>query len=244
MSRFLTTLAIVWVAAVVQSAAWAFAPESATPRLSPGQGIPGGLDGRGLGLPQDGLSTGPIAPDPLNEDLPALPDDWLDGDGIPDHGADVSPPPVTYGEAALPEPVRRTRSEIVAAARSGDPEALRPLIERTDPPPMFASMPDTDPVDVLRAQSGDEAGREILAIMLDVLDAGWVRLDEGTERERFVWPYFVAYDPESLDSRQQVELLRILTAGDFDEMRAAGAYVFYRLEITPDGRWQAFVAGE
>ena len=29
----------------------------------------------------------------------------------------------------------------------------------------------------------------------------------------------------------------VLTAGDFEEMRAVGSYEFYRLEIAADGRW-------
>lgn len=215
----------------------AFAPDRDTPLRMPGQGIPGGLDGRGIGLPQQDEPT-----DAVDPDFPDLLDGGEDADA--DRTRIGPPPPVGYGDSGLPEPVRRTRAEIMEAARSGDPEALRPIVERAVPPTVLANIPDTDPIDVLRIQSGDEAGREILAIMLDVLDTGWVRLDEGTPRERYVWPYFAAFDPEKLDARQQVELFRLLTASDFEEMRIAGAYVFYRVEIAPDGRWQAFVAGE
>ena len=235
MRRLTIIAALVLSALVSPSATLAFAPQSNEVQRAPGQGVPGGLDGRGFGLPDD-MPTGPAVED----------DEGFDPSTGPTGAADrpATPPPVFRGETDLPETVRRTRNSIIEAAHSGDPEALRPIVEAADPPPVFASFPDMDPIDILRTLSGDEAGREILAIMLDVLDAGWVRLDVGTPRERYVWPYFAALDPESLDARQQVDLFRLLTAGDFDEMRAAGTYIFYRLEIAPDGRWIAFVAGE
>ena len=53
-----------------------------------------------------------------------------------------------------------------------------------------------------------------------------------------------ALGKDALDRRQLIEAYRVLTAGDFDEMRAVGSYEFYRLEIAADGRWLMFMAGE
>ena len=36
----------------------------------------------------------------------------------------------------------------------------------------------------------------------------------------------------------------IVTAGDFDDMKQFGAYIFYRVGITPAGQWTFFVAGD
>ena len=33
-------------------------------------------------------------------------------------------------------------------------------------------------------------------------------------------------------------------SGDYDDMKSYGAYIFYRVGITPDGHWQFFVAGD
>ena len=59
-----------------------------------------------------------------------------------------------------------------------------------------------------------------------------------------IGPYFAELPPDALDRRQLIEAYRVLTAGDFDQMRAVGSYEFYRLEITADGRWLMFIAGE
>lgn len=178
-------------------------------------------------------------------DEPADPREGI-GEGA-DHVTDPSEivPEVRYGEEDLPEPVRQTRRRLVEAARSGELTRMGDLIRAMPQPPALTTLQDgSDPVDILAAQSGDEEGREILAILLDILDAGWVRVGEGTSAERYVWPYFARTPVEQLSAPQMVELYRILTAVDFEEMRSAGAYVFYRVEIAPDGRWLVFQAGE
>ena len=42
----------------------------------------------------------------------------------------------------------------------------------------------------------------------------------------------------------QVELYRILTAGDVLDSVDFGGYIFYRVGIRPDGKWDFFVAGD
>jgi hypothetical protein len=49
---------------------------------------------------------------------------------------------------------------------------------------------------------------------------------------------------DRLTPPQRVELFKIVTAGDYEDMKSYGAYIFYRVGITPDGRWQFFVAGD
>ena len=92
--------------------------------------------------------------------------------------------------------------------------------------------------------TGDEGGQEILAILEEVLEAGYVHLDAGTPSELYVWPYFFAVPLERLTPAQRVELFKIVTAGDYDDMKSYGAYIFYRVGINPEGRWQFFVAGD
>ncbi|MCF6321909.1 MAG: hypothetical protein L3J32_09105, partial [Rhizobiaceae bacterium] len=145
----------------------------------------------------------------------------------------------------LPFPVRRMRELILEAALSGDIEKLRPLVGVGDDVTMLSlGGVETDPVDNLKAQSGDEEGHEILAILSEVLESGYVLMGEGTQNELYVWPYFFAWPLDKLSPQQKVELYRLVTYGDYEEMESFGAYIFYRLGITPRGRWRFFVSGD
>lgn len=145
---------------------------------------------------------------------------------------------------SLPPAVAAMREKIIAAAKSGDYEQMRRVIGLSEPPPVLSSTGEGDPIDAMRSGAGDPDGLEILAILLDVLDAGWVVKDEGKPQARYIWPWFAEYPPEDLTPPQLVEAYRILTAGDFEQMRADGSYEFYRVEIAPDGRWLLFMSGE
>jgi len=101
-----------------------------------------------------------------------------------------------------------------------------------------------DPVSYLRDLSGDDEGQEILAILLEVLEAGYAQIDVGTDAEIYVWPYFANIRLDTLTPQQRVELFTLVTAGDYEDMKAFGAYNFFRLGISPDGVWQFFLAGD
>ena len=134
---------------------------------------------------------------------------------------------------------------ILEATRSGDIEKLRPLIGTGDGATQlsFGGI-EGDPVDFLRELSGDAEGHEILAILEEVLSAGFVHLDAGTASDLYVWPYFFAIPLDRLTNPQRVELFKIVTAGDYDDMKAFGSYIFYRVGIDPSGQWAFFVAGD
>lgn len=146
---------------------------------------------------------------------------------------------------AAPEPVRRMRAMIVEAAASGDIERLRPLL---NPGPNQTQLlfegEETDPIEIVKSFSGDQEGIEILAILLDLLQAGFVRVDAGTPDEVYVWPYFAEKQISSLTPPEKVELLRIVTAGDLAQMQEYGNYNFFRVAITPTGEWKSFTAGD
>ena len=166
--------------------------------------------------------------------------------GRPGTAASDEPvPQVLHDLDALPAPVRRIREQLIAAAKSGDIERLRPIFEANETPPIITlGDKPKDPIAFWKEVSGDGEGREILAILLDILDAGYVHTDAGTPRELYVWPYFYRYPIDKLTPEQIVELLRIVTGPDFNQMKEMGGYVFYRLGVGPDGTWHFFVAGE
>jgi hypothetical protein len=157
---------------------------------------------------------------------------------------DGPPPTVEYDVAKLPVPVARLRSQIIEAATTGDIEKLRPIIDSSEEPPSLSFDEIDDPIAFLKSSSGDEGGREILAVLIEVLEAGYVHVDVGTKDEMYVWPYFARYPVDKLDPKQLVELFKLVYAGDYEDMKTYGNYLYYRVGISPDGTWRYFIAGD
>ncbi|MGQ4275320.1 hypothetical protein [Terrihabitans sp. B22-R8] len=155
-------------------------------------------------------------------------------------------PEVLYDPGLLPEPVRRMRERIIEAALSGDPEKMRAPIESNEMPPVFSFSEEagSDPIEGLKKTSSDGTGLEIMAILSEVLEAGYVHVDKGTPQEMYVWPYFAQYPITELTPAQTVELYKLVTFYDLEQMKEFGAYNFYRVGIAPDGVWHFFVAGD
>ncbi len=160
----------------------------------------------------------------------------------PAAGSDaVAGPEIHYGEADLPHAVARMRRVLMEAAKSGDVEELVGVFQQNEMPPSLGYERYDDPAAFLKDQSGDPEGREILALLLEILEAGWVHVDEGSAQEMYIWPYFDQWPLDGLSPSQEVELYRILTAGDVAEMRRYGEYIFYRVGIGPDGTLHYFM---
>jgi hypothetical protein len=192
-------------------------------------------------------------PDPLQPSPPASNEpEELDGEqgdkdnlARPEIDENGPLPEIIYNLDRLPEPVRRMHDRIVEAAKTGEIERLRPLLGLGDGMTQLSfGDVEGDPIDFLKGLSGDPDGQELLAILEEVLNAGFVHLEAGTPNEIYVWPYFFGIPLDKLDSRQKVELFKIVTAGDLDDMKQFGTYIFYRVGITPEGRFAFFVAGE
>ncbi|GGE35683.1 hypothetical protein GCM10007276_11400 [Agaricicola taiwanensis] len=164
-------------------------------------------------------------------------------EGSSDSGA-IALPDIQYDPGLLPERVRAMRDRILEAAKSGDPEALRPVIESNEMPPSFSFGDEPDPIKGIIEQSVDGKGREILAILAEIMEAGYVHADVGTPQEMYIWPYFARYPLDKLSPPQLVEVFRIVTAAEYEEMLNFGAYNFYRVGIGTDGTWHFFIAGD
>ncbi|TPW32011.1 hypothetical protein [Pararhizobium mangrovi] len=228
-------------AALIMLAVTYSAPACAATNTPPDTiGRPGDLDrsDAGAGLPETGMGHGTPAPNADSDD------DGADDAASPETKGTTAPI-ISHDLSQLPQPVRRMRELIVEAARTGDIEKLRPLLDKGRAATQLAISGRTgDPIAYLKGLSGDPDGREVLAIMLDILDAGYARMDVGNGEQTYVWPYFFAKPLKTLGPAQRVQLLRIVTAGDLDNMQeTTGGYDFFRLGITPDGRWSFFLAG-
>ncbi|MBB4065588.1 hypothetical protein [Gellertiella hungarica] len=218
----------------------------ASPLLSPPafalsalQGMPGS-NGQSEEEPKDEAPSAPglPLPDPLvgSSSAPATP-------VLPLNGG--KPADAIYDESKLPEPVRRTRQLLVEAAASGDIERLRPLLGNgTSGAEISVGETAGDPVNTLKELAGDDAGIEILSAFLNILATGYVHVDVGTANEAYVWPYFAAKPLTALTPPEKVELLRIVTAGDYQDMLDFGTYSFFRIGIAPDGKLKFIRSGE
>lgn len=212
-------------------------PPSATPGETPS--TPGIIPGDTVPPPD------PLQSSPSTAEEPGSPDDGESDIARPEIDENGPLPEIVYNLDRLPEPVRRMHDLLVEAAKSGEIERLRPLLGPGDDMVQLSfGDVEGDPIEFLKGLSGDPEGQEILAIMEEVLNAGFVHLEAGTPNEIYVWPYFFGIPLDKLDARQKVELFKIVTAGDLEDMKQFGTYIFYRVGITPEGRWAFFVAGE
>lgn len=151
-------------------------------------------------------------------------------------------PQVRYGTEGLPGPVQDMREAILSAVRSGQIEELRHAWEVNELKPDLGATSVGDPIAYWKQISGDGEGREILAALAEILDAGYVTLPLGPDLENnkvYVWPYFAEVPLDTLSPAQEVELLRLVPPAAVKAMRSAGKYTSWRISIGADGTWHS-----
>jgi hypothetical protein len=157
-----------------------------------------------------------------------------------------SPLKVHYGSENLPEAVRDTRDMLLAAVQSGKIEDLRPAFEVSDIRPDLGKATG-DPIAYWKKTSGDGEGREVLAALSLVLEAGYVVLPLGRDIENnllYIWPYFAETPIDQLTPPQEVELLRLVPPALAKDMKTKGRYTYWRVSIGADGSWHVFKKDE
>jgi hypothetical protein len=150
---------------------------------------------------------------------------------------------IRYGSEGLPSPVKDMREAILSAVKSGRIEELRHAWELNELKPDLGVASVGDPVAYWKRISGDGEGREILAALAEILDAGYVVLPLGPDLENnrlYVWPYFAELPLDKLSPAQEVELLRLVSPAALKDMRSAGKYTYWRIVIGADGTWHSF----
>jgi hypothetical protein len=157
------------------------------------------------------------------------------------------PPRIRYGTEGLPRAVLDLREALLAAVESGHIEELGHALDLSDIKPDLGAPPSTDPVAHWKGVSGDGQGREVLAALSLILEAGYVAVPRGPDIENnqlYVWPYFAEIPLGQLTPKQEVELLRLVPAATAREMKAKGKYTHWRLAIGADGTWRLFRKGD
>ncbi len=160
-------------------------------------------------------------------------------------GAAKKPAPlrIYYGTEELPDPVRDMREALLAAIQSGQIEELRHAYDLNDLKPDLGAGSKGDPVAQWKKVSGDGEGREVLAALSLILEAGYVVLPLGRDIENnrlYIWPYFSEVALDTLTAAQEVELLRLVPPAAMRDMKAKGRYTHWRLAIGADGAWHSF----
>jgi hypothetical protein len=140
----------------------------------------------------------------------------------------------------LPPQVQRMRQAILQAAVTGDIEQLRIPIEMNEIHPVFARSHVPDPIAYLKSVSADGNGRELLAVLFNILTAGYAISNPGTKDEMIVWPYHAVIPLNALTSGQEMEIYRFLPPARLKAMIAQGKYNFYSVGIGRDGVWHYF----
>lgn len=153
-------------------------------------------------------------------------------------------PEVFYDDAVLPEAVLKTRNALLLAARSGDIEQLRPILQASEVKTLVSFGDETDPIAYWKSSSFDGSGRDILAEMIKIFSSGFVYIHPGTPDALYVWPYHFVYPLDKLTAEQEVELYLLIPPQYRDDMEAAGGYIGFRAGIDPNGSLVFFVAGD
>ena len=153
-------------------------------------------------------------------------------------------PEISADLSLLPQPVRATRDALIAAARTGDIEALRPIIAAQKHPPTVSYGGPDDAVAYLKDTSEDDEGRQILGLLIDLLDQPFAYFPKSEGETYYIWPYLSQLDPTTLTPEQEVDAYRLLTAEQLQELRDLEAWYYWRVYISESGEWSAFVAGD
>ncbi|MEX0589986.1 MAG: hypothetical protein WD207_02755 [Xanthobacteraceae bacterium] len=153
-------------------------------------------------------------------------------------------PEIINNLSRLPDKVRRTRERILEAAKTGDLNKVATVMQSNEMMPVFSFGGGKNPVEFWQNSYPDSDGVEALAILIEILEMPFVHLDRGSPQEMYVWPYFYGLPLNRLTPEQKVELFRLITGTDWREMLDFGAYIFFRVGISPDGVWHFFVAGD
>jgi hypothetical protein len=137
----------------------------------------------------------------------------------------------------LPAEVDKTRGALLAAAESGDYEALRPLISPTAFEYTFGSPVPGGPIAYWQNLERTTSQRPLDAL------AAVLRMPYTLSRGIYYWPF--AYDVASIDDLTAHERELLAPLGPLESVFVEGTgYLGWRAGIRPDGTWVLFVAGD
>ena len=144
---------------------------------------------------------------------------------------------------ALPQSVIDMREQILAAVHAGDVAELKDAIEWNEIKPDFGEPANADAIAYWKKISADGQGREVLAVLANLLALPPARLAIGKDPENtmvYVWPYLAELPLDTLTPGEEVDLYRLMPAEQAKSMKAAKKWTWWRLAIGADGTWHTF----
>ncbi len=158
-------------------------------------------------------------------------------------GGKTAPVMVGFGRGDLPVNVAEMRDAILAAALSGDLKELMIPVQWNELPPDFGEKPVKETLEAWRKASHDGTGREMLALLANILAGPYAVRRHGPDVENariFIWPAFAELPLDQLSPPLEVALLRLVSVDEVKRMKKAGRYDGYGVAIGADGTWHAF----
>lgn len=143
----------------------------------------------------------------------------------------------------LPQHVADLRNAILAAARSGNIAELKEAFDMSVTSPDLGVAGGEDPIKALKTKSADGEGREILAILVDLLSMSPAAQPFGSDIENntvYVWPYLATRPLDKLTPPEEVDLYRLVSPAKATEMREKKRWMWWCLAIAADGNWLLF----
>lgn len=147
---------------------------------------------------------------------------------------------------ALPPAAADMRDAIEAAIHAGDITELKVAYDLGELKADISDHPVSDPVEFWKAQSADGEGREILAVLANLLAVGPAAVARGQDPENnavYVWPYLAELPLDKLTPAQKVDLLRLMPQAEAKALLEKKTWTWWRLTIGSDGLWHAFKKG-
>ena len=157
-------------------------------------------------------------------------------------GVAARPPAVILGRGAsgLPPAVRDMRAAILAAAETGDIAELLAVMELGELRPEVGAPIGADPIAHLRSLSADGTGKEVLAVIVRLLEGGWAAIPGGRDIENnriYVWPHLAEIGLDALSQEDQAALAALVGAEEARAIAGQRRYRGWRLSIGADGVW-------
>ena len=139
----------------------------------------------------------------------------------------------------LPIGVRAMHRSILQAAMSGQIENLREVLQMNELMPLIDGKFVHDPIAHWKAASRDHSGREVMALLTELLELPPVKktTKSGT---LYIWPYFTGVPLKKLSSSQLVRLYRLAPAKKTSLMLKNNRYSHGYVTIGADGTWHSF----
>ena len=142
----------------------------------------------------------------------------------------------------LPAGVVRMHGAIMRAARSGKLERLQEVLEMNELKPLINGKIARTQINLWKNSSPDGSGREILAILTELLEVPPVR-QKTSDGALYIWPYFAGTSLDKLSPGEIVRLYRLAPSSDVALMLKQNSYTHYRVVIGADGTWHFFGRG-